>query len=73
METYNLTYDKLQKKIVEATNKHFLDDLTSPAFIGERVTVTHTKRNLGAISATKLAFAGATKSNMDYLMVENKN
>lgn len=70
--TYNLSYDELQKNIVQERKKYFPDDLSSPTFIRESVIMTDTRRNLGAIATTNLAFTGATKSNIDYLMVEKK-
>lgn len=72
MDTYNLTYDELQKIIVQARKKHFLDDLTSSTFIRERVIVTNTRRNMNVIVAANLAFIGIIKSNMEYLMTEKK-
>lgn len=61
MDTYNWTYDGFKKKIVQVRKKHFFNDLASPTFIGERVIVTESRRNTGAIVATNLAFIGATK------------
>lgn len=72
MDTYNLSYDELQKKIVQACKKNFPDDLASPAFIRESVIVTNTRKNPNAIVITNLAFIGAEKSNIEYLMAKNK-
>lgn len=72
MDTYNLTYDELQKKIVQARKKKFPDDLTSLAFIRERVIIMDTRRKPEAIAAANLAFACATKSNIEYIVVENR-
>lgn len=43
MDTYNLTYDELQKNIVKARKKKFPNDLKSPTFIRERVIVMDTR------------------------------
>jgi len=72
MDTYNLTYEELHKNIVQVRKKHFLDDLASVAFIKEKVIVTNTIRNPRAIATANLAFAGASKSNTNYLMDEKK-
>ena len=42
MDVYNLSFDELQKKIVQARRKKFLDDHASPAFMRERVIVEDT-------------------------------
>jgi len=57
---------------VQAWKKHFLDGLASPSLIRERVIVIDTRRNLDAIVVVNLAFVGATKSNINYLMAEYK-
>lgn len=72
MDMHNLTYDKLQKNIVQAKKKHFPNNLASLVFIRERVIVTETRRNPGTITAAKMAFAGASTSNTEYLMANNK-
>lgn len=73
MDMYELNYDEIQKKIVEATLFFFSSyNLVSHASIKKRVIGTNTKRNPGAIFIAKLAFASATKSNIDYLVSENK-
>lgn len=72
MDTYNLLYDELQKKIIQTQKKHFLDDLAFLAFMRERVIVADTRRDPEAIASTNLAFAGAVKSNTQCLMAENK-
>lgn len=61
MDTYILNYDEFQKNIVQARKKHFLDDLTSPTYIRERVIVMDTRRNPKGIVATNLAFTSDTK------------
>lgn len=63
MDIYILTYDELQKKIVEARKKHFSDDLTHPTFIKEKVIVMDTRENLEAISAMNFSFILTCKSN----------
>lgn len=63
MDTYNLTYNETQKKIVQVRKKYFSEDLTSLVFIRERVIVIYTMINPKAIVAAKLAFTSATKSN----------
>jgi len=45
MDTYNLTYDDVQNKIVQAIKKYFPNELTSHAFIRENVMVTNTRKN----------------------------
>lgn len=55
---------------MQARKKHFLDDLTHPAFIKDKVTVMDTKKNCEVITATNLAFTRDSKSNTKYLMVE---
>lgn len=62
IDTYNLTYDEILKNIANVRKKHFLDNLTSPTFVRERVIMTNTKRDPGAIFVTNLASVGATKS-----------
>lgn len=72
MDTYNLTYDELQKK--DCTNKKEAFSVWPPsiAFVRERLIMTDTKINLGAIIGDNLAFTGASNSNLEYLMAENK-
>lgn len=50
----------------------FLDDLASPTFIRERVIVANIRRNKSSIVVTNLDFTGSNKSNMKYMMDENK-
>lgn len=69
---YNSSYYGLQKNIVQSCKKHFLDDLTSPGFIRERVIVAYTRKNPNAIFRTNLAFTSAEKWNTKYLMYKNK-
>ena len=61
MDVYNLSYNELQKRIVQAWRKHFWDDHASPTFIKERVIVVDTSKNPNAIVEAKLAFASATR------------
>jgi len=68
MDTYNLTYNELQKNIIQVRKKHFPNYLASLAFIRERVIMMDTGKNPGAIFIANLAFTGAIMSNMDYLM-----
>lgn len=63
MDIYSLTYNELQKKIVQESKKHFPNDLTHLAFIKEKVIMMNTKNNSEAIAATNLAFTRASKSN----------
>lgn len=72
MVKYNMSYDELRKNIIQARKKNFRYDITSLAFIRERLIVANTRRNLKAISSTKFSFAGVEKSSTQYLMV-NKN
>ena len=72
MDMYNLTYDELQKNIVQVRKKHFLDDLTSPALIRERGMWQTPEKNISVIAIANLAFVGGLNSNKKYLMVENK-
>lgn len=68
-----MSYNELQKKIVQARKKHFPNDLVSPASIRERMIVVDTRKNPNSISATNLSFIGATKSNTKFLTAENKD
>ena len=63
MDTYNVSYGELQNKIVQAYKKHFLDDLTSPNLMRERVIMAITRKDPEAISSTKFAFTGEENSN----------
>lgn len=70
MDTYNMSYDELQNKIVKVCQKNFSGDLQYPAFIRERVIVANTRRNLEAIATTKFTFTDVAKSNTQYMMAE---
>lgn len=72
MDVYNLSYNELQKSIVQVQREHFTDGHASPAFIRERVIVADTSRNPKAIAKDNLAFAGATRSNTQYFTTESK-
>lgn len=45
MDMYIVTYDEIQKNILQERKKQFLYKLMYPTFIRERVIVTDTKRN----------------------------
>lgn len=72
MDTYNLSYDELQKNIVQACKKNFLDDLALPTFIRERVIMVDTRKNPNSIVTSNFAFTSATNLNTEYLMAKNK-
>jgi len=72
MDMHNLSYDELQKKIIQAHKKNFLDGLGSPGFMRERGIMADTKKNPKAFAIASLAFIGAAKSNIEFLMDENK-
>lgn len=59
-------------KVGQVRKNYFLDYLSSPTFIRERVIIAYTRKNPFSITVAKLAFKSATKSNTNYLMVENK-
>lgn len=61
MDMYNMTYEKLQKKIVQERRKHFPNDLASPAFIKERVIVTYTRINPNSISTINFSLTSVAK------------
>ena len=61
-----------RKKMVQATKTFFPYDLSFPTFIRERLIVTKSRINLNAIDVANMAFVEVTKSNTEYLMVENK-
>lgn len=69
---YNLSYNEIQKKIVQARQNHFVYDLKSFSFMREKVNVTDIIKNPNVIAATNLAFTVATKLNTDFFMAENK-
>jgi len=71
MDTYNLLYDEVHKKIVQLCKKHFLYELASLASIRERVIMVDTRRDLEAIASSNMAFIGEEKSNTQRLMVNN--
>ena len=73
MDVYNLSFDELQKRIVQAQRNNFMDDHASPAFNRERVIVPDTNKNPNSIFEAKLDFTGVVKYNTQYLMAENKN
>lgn len=73
MDIYNLTYNELQNRITHERKKHLPNDLSHPTFMHiERVIITNTRRNPQTISIANLAFTGASKENIDFLMVEDK-
>lgn len=49
-----------------------MDDHASLAFIKKRVIVLDTRKHPTAISQDSLAYAGATNSNVQYLIVKNE-
>jgi len=49
-----------------------LDDHASLAFIKERVRVSDTRKHPNSISESIFTYEGATRSNVQYLMVENE-
>jgi hypothetical protein len=60
----SLTFDELQRKIVQAGKKHFHDGLTHNGFVNtKRVFVTDTRKNPKTTTTTQLSFVGAPKSN----------
>jgi len=69
---YNMAYGNLHKRIVQVRKKHLPRNLTSLAFIRERVIMTDTRRNPGVVVTAKFSFAGVSKSNTNYLLVEKK-
>lgn len=74
MDICSLTFDELQRKIVQARKKHFSNDLTHPTFINtEKVNVVETRKNPESIATTNLAFARDSKANTKYLMAEKTN
>lgn len=72
MDIFSVTFDELQKKILQERNKKFPGDLTHHDFIKEKVIIMDTKKNHEVIVATNIAFVGASKPNIEYLMVENR-
>ena len=72
MDVYNLSFDKLQKRIVQVWRKHFLDDHTLPTFIKERVIVLDTRQHPTALAEAGLAYARETSSNVKFLLAENE-
>lgn len=72
MDTYNMNYNEIQNKTVQARKKHFPDNFTSLTFIRGRVIVTNTRRNPNSIATTNLAFTSATNSNTNYMTTVNK-
>ena len=64
MDVYNLSFDELQRKIVQAWINHFLDVHGSFSFMEERVIVSDTRKRPTVISQYISAYAGATSSNV---------
>ena len=50
MDVYNLSFDELQNKFVQARRNHFPDDHASLEFMRERVIMANTSRNPNSIS-----------------------
>jgi len=71
MDVSNISFNKFQRRIVQAWRNHFLDDRASLGFIRENVIVSDTKKHPNFISEANLAYAGATRSNIQYLTTEN--
>ena len=72
MDVYNLSFDELQKKIVQTYRKHFPDDHRSPAFMKERVIVSSVRKHPVALVDTTLAYVGDTSSNVKFLLSKNE-
>ena len=72
VDVYNLSFDELQKKIIQAQRKNFSDDHTSIAFVRKRVIVANTRKHPNAISEANLTFAREMRSNIQYLTIENE-
>ena len=49
-----------------------MNDHTSPTFIKERVIVLDTRKHPTTLTKAILAYAGATSSNVKFLLVENQ-
>lgn len=71
-DTYNLSYDELQKNIVQLRKNIFVDDLVSLYFMREMLILADTRRDPEAISLANLAFAGAKRSKTQCLVAKNK-
>jgi len=52
--------------------KHFSDDYTSPTFIKEMVIVSDTKKYPTSLVEASLTYAGATSSNVKFMLAENE-
>lgn len=63
MEVYNMSYNELQKRIIQARKEHFLNGHTSLPFIRERVIVVDMRRNPNAIVEANLSFVGVMRPN----------
>ena len=72
MYVHNMSFDEFQKRIVQSWRNHFPDDHAATAFVGERVIVVDTMNNPNVIIEANVAFAGASRSNIHYLMIENE-
>lgn len=72
MDVYNLSFDELQRKIVQMWSNHFPANHMSPAFIKERVIVSDVRKHPTSMADATFSYAGATSSNVKFVLVENE-
>jgi len=60
MDMYNISIDKLQKKIVQGQRNHFPYDHALSAFMKERVIVSNTRKHPAVLVDVTLAYGGET-------------
>lgn len=72
MDVYNLAFDELQKRIVQAWRNHFPNDHASSTFIKGRVIVSDIRKHPVSLSESSLAYARPTCSNVKSLIAKNE-
>lgn len=72
MDVYNLSFDGLQKNIVQAQRNNVSYDHTSFAFVKERVIVSDVRKNSVTMVDATLAYVGATHSNVKFMLAKNE-
>jgi len=68
VDVYNLSFDELQKRIVQVRRKHFLNDQASPAFLKERVIVSNIKKHMASLADATLAYGREMSSKVKFLL-----
>lgn len=72
MDVFNMLFDELSQRIVQAQRKHFSNDHVSPAFMKERVIMPDVRKHPVAMVDATMAYGRATSSNVKFLLAENE-